>query len=138
MARDAVAADVDVVMVAGGDGTVRVVCQELAGTGVPVALIPAGTGNLLARNLGVALDVMVAAPSGLRQLVQIASGIAWGAHVDPLTYGQARTVEIVGDQPVACQLDGDYEGESAFFRAEVLPGALRVMLDADGARPWAR
>ncbi len=56
MAKDALARHVDLVIVAGGDGTVRVVCSELVGSGVPVALVPAGTGNLLARNLGVPLD----------------------------------------------------------------------------------
>jgi diacylglycerol kinase family enzyme/membrane-associated phospholipid phosphatase len=56
MARDALEKEVDLVLVAGGDGTVRVVCSELVGSGTPVALIPAGTGNLLARNLGIPLD----------------------------------------------------------------------------------
>jgi diacylglycerol kinase family enzyme/membrane-associated phospholipid phosphatase len=56
MARAAVAAGADVVVVAGGDGTVRVVCAEMAGTGVPVGIVPAGTGNLLARNLGIPLS----------------------------------------------------------------------------------
>jgi YegS/Rv2252/BmrU family lipid kinase len=56
MARQAVEQEVDLVLVAGGDGTVRVVCSALAGTGIPLGLIPAGTGNLLARNLGIPLD----------------------------------------------------------------------------------
>ena len=56
MTRSAIDAGVDLVMVAGGDGTVRVVCSELSGTGVPVGLLPSGTGNLLARNLGIPLD----------------------------------------------------------------------------------
>ena len=47
----------DLVIVCGGDGTVREVCAELAGTGIPVGIIPAGTGNLLARNLDVPLYV---------------------------------------------------------------------------------
>ena len=42
-------------LVCGGDGTVREVCAELAGTGIPVGIIPAGTGNLLARNLDIPL-----------------------------------------------------------------------------------
>ncbi|MFI5692928.1 diacylglycerol/lipid kinase family protein [Kribbella sp. NPDC051586] len=57
MARQAIGDQVDLVLVAGGDGTVRVVCAELAGTDIPAAVLPAGTGNLLARNLGISLEL---------------------------------------------------------------------------------
>ncbi|KUM31117.1 hypothetical protein AQ436_16510 [Arthrobacter sp. EpRS66] len=253
MAHQAIDAKVDVVIVAGGDGTVRVVCQELAGQGIPVALIPAGTGNLLARNLGASLDeteairtalagepvpidliqcttdagqsvcavmgglgfdakimgntnadlkktikagayvvaaaqqfsltpfdctvkiddkpiqdhssimtlvgnvgrlmgginlipaavptdgkidLMSASPTGARDLASLARGIVRGTDSRSLNYQQGQSIEITADQPVACQLDGDYAGESTFFRAEVMPDALSIMLNPDVARPW--
>jgi diacylglycerol kinase (ATP) len=47
----------DAVFTLGGDGTVMEVLTALAHSGKPVGILPAGTGNLLARSLGVPLDV---------------------------------------------------------------------------------
>ncbi|MEZ5192655.1 MAG: diacylglycerol kinase family protein [Nocardioides sp.] len=55
MAHDSAVEGADLVLVCGGDGTVREVCAELAGTGIPIGIVPAGTGNLLARNLDIPL-----------------------------------------------------------------------------------
>jgi diacylglycerol kinase family enzyme len=62
--RQALEEGVDAVLVAGGDGTVRAVSEAMSGTGVPLAIVPSGTGNLLARNLKLPLtepDAMVRA-----------------------------------------------------------------------------
>jgi diacylglycerol kinase (ATP) len=49
----AMKAGVDVVIAVGGDGTVLQVATSLAGSQIPLAIVPTGTGNLLAGNLGI-------------------------------------------------------------------------------------
>src|SRR6185369_8346807 len=47
----------DVVVVCGGDGTISEVVSGLAGSGVPLAILPGGTSNVLARELAIPLDL---------------------------------------------------------------------------------
>jgi YegS/Rv2252/BmrU family lipid kinase len=62
--RKALAEKPDLLVVWGGDGMVQRTIDVVAGTKVPLAIIPAGTGNLLATNLGV--------PAGIEGAVQAA------------------------------------------------------------------
>jgi len=54
-AKKALDAGADLVVAIGGDGTVRAVAGTLAGTGVPLGIIPVGTGNIFARNMDLPL-----------------------------------------------------------------------------------
>jgi YegS/Rv2252/BmrU family lipid kinase len=62
----AVAEGVELVMAQGGDGTVMACVTGLAGTEVPLAVLPGGTGNLLATNFDI--------PSELDEAVEVAIG----------------------------------------------------------------
>ena len=56
----------DAVFTLGGDGTAMEVIGALSGSGVPVGVLPGGTGNLIARSIGIPLDVRRAVPILLR------------------------------------------------------------------------
>ncbi|MEP7021065.1 MAG: diacylglycerol kinase family protein [Pseudonocardiales bacterium] len=85
--REALDAGADLVLVCGGDGTVAACAGTLAQTNAAMALVPVGTGNLLARNIGVPLDI---AP---------ALDVAFGTgrrHLDVLEAGGRRFVVMAG------------------------------------------
>jgi YegS/Rv2252/BmrU family lipid kinase len=88
MAHEAAVSGADLVLAIGGDGTIRAVCEELAGTGIPVGIVPAGTGNLLARNLDI--------PLYLRSAVDVALN------------GQDRAIDMV-------EVSGDKMDDATFL-----------------------
>lgn len=78
-ARQAVTAGTDLVIACGGDGTVTACAEGVAGTGVALGIIPNGTGNLLARNLGLPLDLSRAVDVALTgQVRRVDAGAANG------------------------------------------------------------
>jgi len=74
LARRALADGVDVILVAGGDGMLNEVANGMAGTDVPLAIIPAGTTNVLAKEIGLSsrlADAVSAAVDGMPRRVSL-------------------------------------------------------------------
>jgi diacylglycerol kinase family enzyme len=95
----AVDAGVDVVFACGGDGTVMACAGALVGTDVALAVLPAGTGNLLAANLELpddpAAGVEVAVNGG-RRLIDV--GMV-GDQMFTVMAGMGFDAQLVGDAP---------------------------------------
>lgn len=101
--RSAMASGAEVVFVCGGDGTVMSAVSALAGSEVSMAVLPAGTGNLLAANLGLSTDLTtglaVALDGGLRRLdvgtlggrhFAVMAGMGFDAHMLDATSDTAK------------------------------------------------
>jgi diacylglycerol kinase family enzyme/membrane-associated phospholipid phosphatase len=143
MARAAVAAGADMVVAAGGDGTVRVVCAEMAGTGIPLGIVPMGTGNLLARNLGIPLTADAALETALRGQDRAIDVVA----VEGDSLDKTRFVVMAGLGLDAAIMAGAPDALKAKigWTAYVVAGArhlrypaVRVDISVDGAEPVRR
>lgn len=65
----------DRVVAVGGDGTIKLVAEQLLGSGIPLGIIPAGSANGMAKDLGLPLDAKKA--------------------LDIILYGQAKHVGVI-------------------------------------------
>jgi YegS/Rv2252/BmrU family lipid kinase len=92
--------DYDVVFTLGGDGTAMEVAGALARSGIPIAVLPGGTGNLLARALGIPRDVLRAVPALLNGSTRkIDLGVVLG-HRFAVAAGVGIDASMVADTPV--------------------------------------
>ena len=112
----------DMVLVAGGDGTVGHVAERLVGRGVPLAILPAGTANNIAKSLGLT-DSAEAAVAGLRRATRrpFDAGTVrgrWGARhfLEGVGLGLfARTMCLVDERAEAGRIE-PAEGDAALTR----------------------
>jgi diacylglycerol kinase family enzyme len=136
--RAALDAGAELIVCAGGDGTVAACARALAGTSVPLAIVPAGSANLTARALGIpaGLDAALAtAFSGRDRRVDLAT--ADGTLFVAMA-GIGLDAAVVGATPdVAKRLVGwpAYAGTAA---AQVLRRAVTFTVRLDGDQTLIR
>ncbi|HYJ48637.1 MAG TPA: diacylglycerol kinase [Microbacterium sp.] len=109
--RTAIELGTDAVAVVGGDGTVHLAIQELAGTDVRLGIIPAGTGNDLATALG------------LRELDAIAAA-------DAIVAGRTRRIDLARVTRA--------DGSTAYFGSVLASGFDSRVNDRANAMRWPR
>lgn len=129
--------DADILIIAGGDGTVAKVARHIPNRKVPVAILPTGTANNVARNLGIEGEVgaLIAALKDAPER-RLNIGCATGP------WGTWNFIESVGWGALAKVVDTgvrDDRGEKKILRgrelfAEVLESAQpsHVCFEADG------
>lgn len=109
-----VAADVDAVVVVGGDGSVHLAAQACAGTRVPLGVVPAGSGNDIARTCGLVRG-------DPREAVRRA--------VAALSVGRARPLDLL-------RVHGE-DGAPPHWAAGAFSGGLDALVN-ERANTWRR
>ena len=116
-ARQQIEAGCDLILAAGGDGTINEVANGMLHTGVPLAILPGGTANVLAREMKLPMNILRVAEN-LRRMVpiRIATGSLRSDHHEKRTFlcmaGAGLDAEIV------CNVDLDLKasiGKLAYY-----------------------
>ncbi len=103
LAEQAIRDGADLLAVSGGDGTVVEAMSALVGTNIPIAVLPAGTGNLLSINLGI--------PTTVPDAVHVAlSGTPYA--LDLARTSEGRYFAIMGGMGMDAQMIADTDREA--------------------------
>ena len=150
-ARLALAAGARLVVAAGGDGTVRSVAAGLAGTGAQMGIVPLGTANLAARNLGVPVGDPRAAAKVVAQGVDLPADLAWvrtepwsDPDVDPdpapgsSPSGQAGSGTLTGRASAAPPGAPPTQADSQQLSAEAARAVRTIQRATRRPRQWTR
>jgi diacylglycerol kinase (ATP) len=132
--RRALDDDADLVFAWGGDGTVQRCADVLAGTGVPLAVLPAGTANLLATNLEIPIELDAAVEIGLhgsRRAIDL--GVLNGEHFTVMA-GTGFDARMIRDADAGLK---DRIGRAAYVVTgvrNVSAPRAKAKIDVDGER----
>ncbi|MFF7816126.1 diacylglycerol kinase family protein [Streptomyces sp. NPDC007945] len=139
LAEEIAADGADLVVACGGDGTVRACAEVVAGTGVPLALVPCGTGNLLARNLGLPSDPEKALEAALDGgYSDIDTGRAWGDGLTPTLFtvmaGAGFDAAMIRDASPALKASLGWPAYALSATRHLNEPRMRLTVRLDGGR----
>jgi diacylglycerol kinase (ATP) len=165
-ARHAVERGATTVIAWGGDGTVMGVAASLVGSDVSLGIVPGGTGNLLARNLGIPLDARSAIEvafagedrridlldvylgRGQRQLSAVMCGMGWDADMMSAPEALKRRVgwgayvfegaRSMGRKPMRLRISVDGGRELRLYGRTVLVANVGMLVAGLDLIPEAR
>jgi len=133
-ARAALSDGARLVVACGGDGTVNAVAEALAETGIPLGIIPLGTGNLLAANLeipttvGGALEVLT---TGVDRPIDLGRS---GGRVFAAIAGFGLDATMVADAPAWLKKRVGWPAYLVSIARHLGDRGIRVNLELDGRR----
>lgn len=139
-ARQAVADGAELVIAAGGDGTVRAVAKALTDSAARLGVVPQGTGNLLGRNLGIPTDVEEAleiALAGEDRTIDVGRVIGSG-EVFTVMAGIGLDAAMVRDAPEGLKKRVGWLAYLVGMARALRGKRLKVEIIVDGAEPLRR
>jgi YegS/Rv2252/BmrU family lipid kinase len=120
LVRAALKRGVDLVVAVGGDGTVSAVADALIGSDVPLAIVPAGTANVLVREIGV--------PTTINEACALLAGDFATVQVDAMKVGGQHFLLQIGVGVGSLMIrDTSREAKGRFGRAAYLWTAFRTL-----------
>jgi diacylglycerol kinase family enzyme len=114
LARKAAEQRRGMVIACGGDGTINEIVNGLAGSDVPMALLPAGTANILAKELGIPWDIRRAArliPGGTVRRIALGAAFPMNGNQSDLLPPKGRFfLSVAGAGPDGAIVNGVHPG----------------------------
>ena len=136
--RQAVQAGAEIIFACGGDGTVTACASELAGTDAALAVVPAGTGNLLAANLKLPAHpakAVVAATAGGRRRLDV--GMVEGRCFTVMA-GMGFDAQMLRDTPESLKARLGWPAYVIAAARHLCETPMQVSISLDGAPPFTR